>query len=200
MKTVARLTSVLALGAVVMAVTMGPGLRAQVGAPRAGAGGITPAQARGKVDDIADDLRQARAAAGRIGDRAVRSRVEGLIRRAEQKARDLSEELARSQAARAQAPPTPLAAADFEKLLKGLKAENFDDGKLTFIQNFVAKAPLTCEQAAALLKAFSFDDKRIDALKAIYPKLVDPHNLNEVLAVYSFSSSRAEARKAVGLK
>ena len=43
-------------------------------------------------------------------------------------------------------------------------------------------------------------EKRIAELKVIYPKLVDPQNLNDVLAVYKFPSSRAEARKAVGLK
>lgn len=162
-------------------------------------GRLTPGQARQQVDELVRDLREARTAAGRIGDRAVRERIEGLLSRAELRARDLSEELGRVRPA-APAPVGPLPAADFAKLLKGLKSESFDDGKLTFVENFASRVPLNCEQAAALMKCFSFDDKRIVAIQRIYPNLVDPQNFNDVLAVYSFPASRAAARKAVGLK
>jgi hypothetical protein len=178
-----------------------PPSRGQARAPSEAAkgGAITPAEARIQVDQIARDLREARTAAGRIGDRALRERIEGLLGRAELRARDLSDELSRARPAPHQ-PAGPLPAPEFDKLLKGLKAEPFDDGKLTYVENFASRVPLSCAQAATLLGSFAFDEKRIDALKVIYPRLVDPHNLNDVLAVYMFPSSKAAARKAVGLK
>lgn len=166
---------------------------------RDGSRGISPAQAKQEIDAIVKDLRDARASAGRINDRAIREKIEGLLSRAELRARDLSDALARTRPSQSQA-AAPLPAEQFEKLLKGLKNEAFDEGKLTYIENFASRVPLSCAQAAALLSCFAFDVKRIEAIKPIYPNLVDPLNFNDVLAVYKFSSSRAEARRAVGLK
>jgi hypothetical protein len=87
-----------------------------------------------------------------------------------------------------------------EKLLKGLKQEPFDQGKLTYIENFAAARPLSCEQAATLLKCFAFDEGRIKAVKLLYPRLIDRQNFNDVLSTFVFDKSKAEARKAVGLK
>ena len=50
------------------------------------------------------------------------------------------------------------------------------------------------------MKCFTFDEGRIKAAKVLYPKLVDRHNFHDVLDVFIFENSKAEARKAVGLK
>jgi hypothetical protein len=182
-------------------VAMSPKSSGQAGPTPARSGAITPAQARRRVDEISRDLREARAAAGRISEKAIRERIERLLSQAELRARDLSDELARARSPQPQSPaPMPLPAADFEKLLRGLKKEAFDDGKLRFVQNFAAKGPLSCQQAAALLKCFAFDEGRTKAVKVLYPRLVDPQNFNDVLDVFVFPNSKAEARKAIGLK
>ena len=160
-------------------------------------GGITPLQARKELDQIIGDLREARTLALKIGDKAIRDKMGLILNRAELRARDLSDDLAQARPAQSQ---TALPAADFEKLLKGLKQEPFDQGKLTYIENFATARPLNCEQAATLLKCFAFDEGRIKAIKVLYPKLIDRQNFNDVLNTFVFDKSKAEARKAVGLK
>jgi hypothetical protein len=50
------------------------------------------------------------------------------------------------------------------------------------------------------LKCFAFDEGRIKAIKVLYPKLIDRQNFNDVLNAFVFDNSKADARKAVGLK
>ncbi len=58
----------------------------------------------------------------RIGDKAIREKLELVLSQAELRARDLSDELARARPAQSQpAAPAAMAGADFDKLLKGLK-------------------------------------------------------------------------------
>jgi predicted nucleic acid-binding protein len=118
------------------------------------------------------------------------------------RARDLADDLARTRPPLASQSPAAIAlpAKDFDKILNGLKKEAFDEGKLTYVENFAATRPLSCERAAALLKCFTFDEGRVKAVKVLSPKLIDRHNFNDVLNTFVFESSKAEARKAVGLK
>ena len=182
---------------ITLAAAMSPISRGQAGPPPRKSGGITPLQARKEVDQIIGDLREARTLALKIGDKATRDKMGLILSRAELRARDLSDDLAQSRPAQSQ---TALPAADFEKLLKGLKQEPFDQGKLTYIENFATARPLNCEQAATLLKCFAFDEGRIKAIKVLYPKLIDRQNFNDVLNAFVFDNSKADARKAVGLK
>ena len=186
---------------VALALTTSSGGLAQTAPAPGNSGALTPAEARRRVDDITKDLREARAAAARVGDKALREKLERLLGQAELRARDLSEELARARAAQSPTPATmPLPAADLERLVAGLKKEPFDEGKLTFVENFAARRPLSCQQAATLLRCFTFDEGRVKAVKLLYPKLLDPQNFHDVLGVFVFDRSKAEARKSVGLK
>jgi hypothetical protein len=186
---------------ITLAVAMTPAGRGQPVSPPKKSGGITPLQARNQVDQLIKDLREARALTPKIGDRAIREKMELILNRAELRARDLSDELARARPAQSQATaPAALPTAAFESLLKGLKRETFDSGKATYIENFAVTRPMSCEQAAALLKCFDFDKERIRAAELLYPHLVDRENFHEVLKVFVFDSSKNEVKKAVGLK
>jgi Domain of unknown function (DUF4476) len=182
---------------VVSALPAWPVSRGQTAPAPGRVGEMTPQQARREVDQITKDLREARALSRSIAEKSVREQMERLLSRAELRARDLSDALAK--AGRPQpAAPAAISAADFERLLNGLKQEAFDDRKFTYIENFASKAPLSCAQATVLLKSFAFDDGRLKAVKLLYPKLVDPQNFNDVLSAFVFK--KAEARNAVGLK
>jgi hypothetical protein len=178
--------------------TVGPPTEGQDTPPQQKAGAITPAKAREEVDEIVKDLREARLIAARVGDKATRDKLDLILGQAEARARNLSDELARAKSAPL-APPI-LSADDLDKLVKGLAKEPFDPGKLTYLENFGASNPLTCQQAARLLKGFTFDEGRIKAAALLYPKLVDRQNFNEVLNTFVFDTNKAAARKAVGLK
>jgi hypothetical protein len=177
---------------------IGPPTEGQDRPSQGRSGAITPAQAREEVDQIVKDLREARATALSVGDKPTREKLELILSRAELRARNLSDDLARAKPAPV-APPI-LSAADLDKLVNGLSKEPFDPGKVIYLENFGASNPLTCQQAAKLLKGFTFDEGRIKAAKLLYPKLVDRQNFNEVLDTFVFETNKAAARNAVGLK
>jgi Domain of unknown function (DUF4476) len=160
---------------------------------------ISPAQAREEVDQIVKDLREARAIAAKVGDKATREKLELILGQAELRARNLSDDLAKAKPAPPPA-PVPLTAADLDKLVNGLEKEAFDPGKFTYLENFGATTQMTCQQAARLLKCFTFDDHRVKGAKLLYPKLVDRQNFNDVLDTFTFDVNKAAARKSVGLK
>jgi hypothetical protein len=181
-----------------LGVSLGPPTRGQDRPSQEKRGTITPARAREEVDQIVKDLREARTIAQRVGDRPMRDQLELILGRAELRARGLSDDLARAKPA--PVAPALLTAADLDKLVNGLSKEPFDPGKFTYLENFGATSPLTSQQAARLLKSFTFDDHRLKAAQLLYPKLVDRQNFNEVLDTFVFDANKAAARKAVGLK
>jgi hypothetical protein len=187
------IAALLAIGAVLV-----PPILGQDTPPQSKSGVITPAQAREEVDQIVRDLSKARGVAQKVGDRATREKLELILSQAELRARNLSDDLAKAKAA-PMAPPI-LSAAELDKLVNGLAKEPFDPGKYTYLENFGASSPMTCQQAARLLKSFTFDEQRIKAAKLLYPKLVDRQNFNDVLDTFVFEPNKAAARKAVGLK
>jgi hypothetical protein len=198
MKTIRLLTATASIVTIIyFASALSPTSRGQT-EPRSGRDRpITPAQAREQLDLIGKELREARSIASRIGDKAIRDRLEAILGRAELRTRDLADDLAQ---VKSTTTPTALPEADFDKLLDGLKKEVFDPGKLAFVENFAAGKPLSCQQAAALLKSFNFDELRIKAAKVLYPRLIDRQNFHEVLGTFIFDNNKAEVRKAVGLK
>ena len=163
-----------------------------------GSRAITVAQARDAVDQIARDLREARKMTNAIAEKATRDRLELVLARAELRAIDLREELGK--VPDPPAGPRPLTEEEFAHLLKGVSAQPFDKDKLIQIQNFGTARPLTCAQAAGLLKSFNFDEDRGKAAILLYPRLTDRLRFQEVLDVFVFDLNRKKVREAVGLK
>jgi hypothetical protein len=149
------------------------------------------------VKELAGDLKEARELLKKITDRTTRDRLELLITRSELKVLELEKALAGVSLPATGV--TPVSAENFAKLLKGLKAESFDDGKASFIATFATNGRLNCEQARQLLKEFSFDEGRTQSAVHLYPRLTDPENFFTVLDVFTFDSSRTAVREKLKL-
>ena len=147
--------------------------------------------------ELAADLKEARELLKKITDKPTRDRLELLITRSELKAVEFERALAGVNVAGPA--PVAMSAEDFAKLLKGMKAESFDDGKVGFVASFATQGRLNCEQARELLKTFSFDDGRGRAAVLLYPRLTDPERFFTVLDVFSFDSSRNSVREKLNL-
>jgi Domain of unknown function (DUF4476) len=155
------------------------------------------AAAASAAKDVAADLREARDLLKKVSDRRTRERLELLLTRAELRAGEIQQNLA---ALSVPAKPLPLSDDEFRRLLKSLKAESFDKGKLTFIENFVKTRHLTCGQARQMLQAFDFDTERVPAAVALYPRLTDPDNFYTVLEVFTFDTGKKAVRDKLKLK
>jgi hypothetical protein len=166
----------------------------------AGPKGSPVARAGEAVDKVIADLKEARKLVPTISDKTLREKLELLISRAELSAGDVRKELMDLMHATPARPSAGMPAPEFAKFLEALKKNAFDKDKVTFMQNFGARQPFTCEQAATLLKTFSFDDGRSEAAAVLYPNLLDPGNFYQVLDVFTFDSNKAALRKKLGLK
>ena len=146
---------------------------------------------------IAADLRDARALLAKIADKELRERLELLIGRAELQANDMQKE---SAALTNTANIAVISAEDFAKIVKGLKAQSFDDSKLAFIKGLGKTTRFSSGQARELLAPFSFDDQRVAAAIWLHPQLSDPVNFFQVLEVFTFDSNRQLVREKLQLK
>ena len=135
---------------------------------------------------IAADLKEARGLLKDVSDRKAREKLELLIGRAELAAKDLQAELA------AAAPLAALSKEDFAKILKGLKDQSFDDGKMKYVSAMPKSTRITSAQAKEMLASFSFDRDRIAAAVALHVLVVDPELFVTVLDAFSFKSSKDE--------
>ena len=135
---------------------------------------------------IASDLKEARGLLKDVSDRKTREKLELLIGRAELAAKDLQGELA------AAAPLAALSKDDFAKILKGLKDQSFDDGKVKYVSAMPKSTRITSAQAKEMLSSFSFDRDRIGAAVALHALVVDPELFVTVLDAFSFKSSKDE--------
>ena len=74
-----------------------------------------------------------------------------------------------------------------------LRRATFDSDRLDMMLGVTH--PLTCAEAALLLQVFTFDEDRVSAARHVYARIVDPANWYQVVAVFTFSSSKADVRR-----
>jgi hypothetical protein len=151
----------------------------------------TPAD---KLKAIAADLKEARELLRKVSDRAARDRLELLISRSELAAGEVQRALA------ATATPAAMSAERFAAVLKGLKGESFDDGKVRLVKGLGGSARFTSAQAKELLAAFAFDAGRKEAALHLYPLVTDPEFFFQALDAFTFESGRNEVREKLKLK
>lgn len=177
-----------------------------VALPAYGRGGADPtpqvkpdpaAAAAEAARQVAADLKEARDLLRKVTDKPTRERLELLLTRSELRLAELQKNVARLTAP---ARPTAASAEDFARVLKGVKAESFDDRKVSFIEDFGKGRHYTSAQVRELLAAFSFDQGRAKAAIALYPRVIDPDNFFTALEVFTFESGRNEVREKLKLK
>jgi hypothetical protein len=177
-----------------------------VGLPALGTGQPAPAakdkpspaaSARAAARDLAADLRAARELLKKVNDRRTREQLELLLNRAELRAGDIQRDLAALAA-----PPrrVALSPVEFAKFMNGLKANAFDNGKVPFVEEYAKTRWFSSAQVREVLKTFAFDDGRIKAAVALYPRLTDPENFFTALDAFAFDSSRKALREKLKLK
>jgi hypothetical protein len=92
----------------------------------------------------------------------------------------------------------PMSAFDFDDYLKAIQEKTFEDSKLT-----TAKAPLrsqylTAEQIAQVMRAFTFEDTRIEFAIFAHNRCVDPGNYYKTHGALEYELSIEEIEEAIG--
>lgn len=92
----------------------------------------------------------------------------------------------------------PMSSFDFDDYLKAIQEKTFEDSKLT-----TAKAPLrsqylTAEQIAQVMRAFTFEDTRIEFAIFAHNRCVDPGNYYKTHGALEYELSIEEIEEAIG--
>lgn len=80
--------------------------------------------------------------------------------------------------------------ASFSKLYNKVKRKSFDDDKYDLLEVACLGCYFSCQQAAQLMKLFTFDDRRWKVLQMIAPRIVDPQNANDIRNIFTFDSEK----------
>ena len=84
-------------------------------------------------------------------------------------------------------------AASFDALVVGIVDASFSDDKLTLITAAAARNRFTCAQVVEIIDQLSFSSDQLEALAALRPSIIDPHNAALIGGVFTFSSDRDAA-------
>jgi hypothetical protein len=95
---------------------------------------------------------------------------------------------------------TALSDATFAELLKQLKKESFDNGKLSFVESFGGERVFTSEQVRQMLSTFAFDNDRAKAALVLHAQVIDPENFFTALEAFTFDSNRKQVRDKLKAK
>jgi hypothetical protein len=96
------------------------------------------------------------------------------------------------------AKPQPMRPADFGKLVEAIRSASFDDDKVEVVRLAAQNNWFLANQGAAVMDLIAFDDGKIDAAVAMWPKITDPENYFVMMNKLAFDSSKEELRKRVG--
>jgi hypothetical protein len=97
------------------------------------------------------------------------------------------------------ATPSPVGPAELAGILETLRREPFDDAKMAKIRLMDSnlRARLTCNQAAEILKTFTFDEQRLESAKLAVNWIRDPAGLHLLVDSMKFLGSRDELTKFI---
>lgn len=89
----------------------------------------------------------------------------------------------------------PITEHDFKILFDEIRAETFESDQLLVIQSAGLHNFFTVLQIADLLELFSFPSGKIEAIKTIYPNIIDKQNSHLLLGKFKHSSDKETVRK-----
>lgn len=82
-----------------------------------------------------------------------------------------------------------MGASDFNSLKSSLSAQQFEDSKLTIAKQALSGNCLNANQVRELAKLFTYEENKLEIVKACYPKTTDQQNFYKVNDVFTYSSS-----------
>lgn len=96
-------------------------------------------------------------------------------------------------------PSKPVAMRDaaFDQLVATIRKASFDDDKVAVARHAAQSNWFSAAQIASVMGLLSFDDGKIDAAVAMWPRMTDPENSFVIFNKLTFDSSKEKLRKRV---
>ena len=91
-------------------------------------------------------------------------------------------------------PPKAMAKKAFETLRTAVKSESFASNQLRVIRAAADHHYFSVKQVLRLLELVSFSDKKLKAIRALYPRIIDPKNAFQLHGAFTFESDKRKLR------
>lgn len=88
----------------------------------------------------------------------------------------------------------------FRELYQRVKEKPFKDGRLDVLREAARQSDFTCDEIIQLMKLFSFDDDRLEALTILEPTIIDRQNVDRIINSMTFISGEEKARNILNRK
>ncbi|MDY7228369.1 DUF4476 domain-containing protein [Hyalangium rubrum] len=92
----------------------------------------------------------------------------------------------------------PITEDQLQKLTKSINRESFGDGKLRVLESAASQQYFLVPQVLKLLQRFTFSGDRMQAMRVLWPRVLDRENAYQLYGAFSFPSEKEELRKIIG--
>ena len=92
----------------------------------------------------------------------------------------------------------PITEDQLQNLSKAIARESFGDGKLRVLESAAASQYFLVPQVLKLLPRFTFAEDRLNAMRVLWPRVLDRENAYQLYGAFSFSNEKDELRKIIG--
>jgi len=100
------------------------------------------------------------------------------------------------------APPQPqvypISEDQLQSLVRAINKESFGDGKLRVLESAAPSQYFLVPQVMKLLQKFSFGEDKLDAIRVLWPRVLDRENAYQLYQAFSFPSEKEQLREIIG--
>lgn len=94
----------------------------------------------------------------------------------------------------------PLGDTEFARVLAIVEAQTFPSHRVSEIKRLAPRHRFTTRQAIVLATTVPFSQMRVEALGALYPRVVDPEDFDQAFTVLEWEDDRRALRARLGME
>ncbi len=101
-------------------------------------------------------------------------------------------------------PPTPvptvqpISEGQLQQLLNAIAKESFGDGKIRVLESAAPSQYFLVPQVMKILQRFSFGDDKLDAVRTLWPRVLDRDNSYQLYQAFNFEGEKNQLREIIG--
>lgn len=92
----------------------------------------------------------------------------------------------------------PISEDRLQGLMKAIAKESFGEGKLRVLQAAAPTEYFLVPQVLKLLQRFSFGEDKLDAVRVLWPRVLDRENSYQLYGAFSFPGEKDELKQIIG--
>lgn len=92
----------------------------------------------------------------------------------------------------------PISENQLQSLVRAINKESFGDGKLRVIEAAAPTQYFVVPQVMKLLQRFSFGEDKLNAVRLLWPRVLDRENSFQLYQAFNFPSEKEELRRIIG--